>query len=134
MAAFQDAGLALLSQRHSNFFDKVSPPYAEAARRGLDARAADLMQQIDAVSQFRIEVETACAPYDVIATPATAAQPWAAAQEYPPMIDGRAAGPRGHAVFTGWVNACGRPAIAVPIASGAGRHADRPATGRRAWR
>jgi aspartyl-tRNA(Asn)/glutamyl-tRNA(Gln) amidotransferase subunit A len=116
MAAFADAGLALLSQRHGDFFDKVSAPYAEAARRGLDARAADLTQQIDAVSRFRIEVEAACVSYDVIATPATAAQPWAAAQEYPYVIDGRAVGPRGHAVFTGWVNACGRPAIAVPIA------------------
>jgi len=46
MAAFQDAGLALLSQRHGDFFDNMSAPYAEAARRGLDARAVDLMQQI----------------------------------------------------------------------------------------
>ena len=116
MAAFQDAGLALLSQRHGDFFDRVSPPYAEAARRGLDARAVDLMQQIEMVDRFRTEVETTCAPYDVIATPATAAQPWAAAQEYPPTIDGISVGPRGHAIFTGWVNACGRPAISVPIA------------------
>jgi Asp-tRNA(Asn)/Glu-tRNA(Gln) amidotransferase A subunit family amidase len=116
MAAFQDAGLALLSQRHQDFFDKVSAPYAQAARRGLEARAADLMQQIDAVSRFRVEVETACAPYDAIVMPATAAQPWAAEQEYPDVIDGHAVGPRGHAVFTGWVNGCGRPAIAVPIA------------------
>jgi aspartyl-tRNA(Asn)/glutamyl-tRNA(Gln) amidotransferase subunit A len=116
MAAFHDAGLALLSQRHGDFFDKVSAAYAQAARRGLDARAVDLMQQIDAVGRFRIEVEAACAPYDVIATPATAAQPWAAEQEHPPVIDGHAVGPRGHAVFTGWVNACGRPAISVPIA------------------
>jgi aspartyl-tRNA(Asn)/glutamyl-tRNA(Gln) amidotransferase subunit A len=54
--------------------------------------------------------------YDLIMTPSTAAMPWPAAQSHPPQIAGRDAGPRGHAIFTAFVNAAGVPAISVPCA------------------
>jgi aspartyl-tRNA(Asn)/glutamyl-tRNA(Gln) amidotransferase subunit A len=41
--------------------------------------------------------------------------PWAADAVYPEVIEGRPVGPRGHAVYSGWVNAAALPALSLPV-------------------
>ena len=88
--------------------------YKAMAERGKATTVNELIHVLDTVRQLRIDASQLYAHWDLIVTPATAAMPWEAANGFPPEIDGQAVGPRGHAVYSGWVNAIGHPSIAVP--------------------
>lgn len=90
------------------------------AAQGRQLPAADYLGGWEGIRRFRERVSQAFEAVDIIITPSAAALPWPAAQPYPPEIAGRAVGPRGHAIYTGWVNACGHPAINLPAPPSAG--------------
>uniref|UniRef100_UPI003D100052 amidase family protein n=1 Tax=Roseibium sp. TaxID=1936156 RepID=UPI003D100052 len=81
--------------------------------------ARDLYAALEEVRRLRARVSQVFGEWDVIMTPSSAAHPWPAAEVFPDRIDGREVGPRGHAVYTGWVNACGHPGLTVPARPGA---------------
>ena len=91
----------------------ASPRYVEMAELGRQVSAERFEAGLATVAQFRREVSALFERIDVVATPTTAALPWPAEEPFPATIGGREVGPRGHAVFTGWVNVCGHPAISV---------------------
>ncbi|MEU6645514.1 amidase [Saccharomonospora sp. NPDC046836] len=82
-----------------------------AAQEGAAVDEPDIARRY---ARYRDEIERTFGDADVILTPTTAAQAWDAEQDYPDVIAGRAAGPRDHAAFTGWVNAALLPAISIP--------------------
>ncbi len=100
-----------------------NPPYESLA--GASARAmaedgrtvsgAEYFGALEAVSAIRGLVGELFQGVDLVLTPTAAALPWAAEKPYPDRIDGKPAGPRDHAIFTGWVNIAGVPAISLPI-------------------
>ncbi|HET9338483.1 MAG TPA: amidase [Casimicrobiaceae bacterium] len=94
--------------------EHASVKYVEMASHGERISAARFLEGLEAVAAFRRATTTLFEGVDVVLTPAAAALPWPADEAFPPTIDGRPVGPRGHAVYTGWVNVCGHPAIAVP--------------------
>ncbi|MDQ0588552.1 amidase [Variovorax paradoxus] len=81
---------------------------------GRNASARALFELLFEAERLRGELAGLFEQHDFLLTPATAALPWPAADTHPPRIDGREVGPRGHAVFAGFVNAVGLPAIALP--------------------
>jgi aspartyl-tRNA(Asn)/glutamyl-tRNA(Gln) amidotransferase subunit A len=113
--ALGDVGLARLAMREPRFFECASPDFIAQAETGASYSGVDYAALIETLLEFRTQTARAFEQFDILMTPATAAQPWPAAEPYPTSIDGEPVGPRGHAVFTGWVNACGHPAIVFPV-------------------
>ncbi|MCW5635311.1 MAG: amidase [Rubrivivax sp.] len=107
-------GLAAMFDRHPEWEHQASPRYREAAAAGRAVDAPRLWRILEEVRRLRREATAVFEHADVIVMPAAAALPWPAEEPYPRVIDGREVGPRGHAVYTGWVNAAGLPGLALP--------------------
>lgn len=108
------AGLAQMFERHADWAAQASPKYLEMAERGRALPAARLCQVLEQVKKLRRDSVALFANVDVIVLPSAAALPWKAEDAYPTHIAGQEVGPRGHAVYTGWVNAAGLPGLALP--------------------
>ena len=106
--------LARLFAAQPELRDGASDKYVERAAQGERIGAALFLEGIEAIARFRREAAALFTRIDVVMTPTTAALPWPADEAFPAMIDGKEVGPRGHAIFTGWVNLCGHAAISVP--------------------
>lgn len=112
-------GLAVMFDEHPDWEAQASAKYREAAELGRSVSGPRVWQIMDRVRRLRAESAALFERVDVIVMPAAAALPWPAAMPYPLVIDGQHVGPRGHAVYTGWVNAAGLPGLAVPASPSA---------------
>ena len=106
-------GLARL-RRTEPGFHLAGGKYKAMADAGDAVPAADFLAGLQAVEALRRDVSLAFENWDAFLIPACAAMPWRAEDAFPETINGHAVGPRGHAIYTGWVNAAGHPAIALP--------------------
>jgi len=113
---FGQVGIAWLLDGVPGAENHVSPKFAEMAARGRALPAPHYLAAVDLLDTFRRTVSDTYRTWDLIMTPSAAALPWPAEQPFPTAIDAREVGPRGHAVYTGWVNACGHPGISLPCA------------------
>jgi aspartyl-tRNA(Asn)/glutamyl-tRNA(Gln) amidotransferase subunit A len=84
------------------------------AEAGSRASAGDLFRAFAEIARMRERLGEAFGQYDVMLTPSAAALPWPAHEVYPSTIAGKEAGPRGHAVYTAFVNAAGCAAVGLP--------------------
>jgi aspartyl-tRNA(Asn)/glutamyl-tRNA(Gln) amidotransferase subunit A len=107
-------GLAAMFDQHPGWEAQASPRYRELAEAGRRVPGSRVWQIMERVTRLRRDSAALFERADVIVMPAAAALPWPAPEVYPPVIDGQPVGPRGHAVYTGWVNAAGLPGLALP--------------------
>lgn len=109
-----DAGFAALDAAEPRFARLAGDEYRAQAEAGRRLGAAGVVQVLADIGAFRARIGAWFADFDVLLIPAVAAQAWPVEQDYPDHIDGQPVGPRGHAVFTGWVNVAGHPALSIP--------------------
>jgi aspartyl-tRNA(Asn)/glutamyl-tRNA(Gln) amidotransferase subunit A len=108
-----EIGLAHLAWRDPAVMEAAADKYKAMAARGAQVSAVQLYEALTRVFALREDVRDLWG-HDAVLMPTAAAPPWPATEVYPLTIDGQPAGPRGHAVYTGWVNASGLPAMAFP--------------------
>lgn len=115
-------GVAWLFARDGGRIGRDAGAAARAmAADGDKLTGADYIDALERVAALRRRMAELFADVDLVLTPTAAALPWPAEVPYPDRIAGKAAGPRDHAVFTGFVNITGLPAISLPVAvSGTG--------------
>ena len=107
-------GLAWLMSQHEGRETLLSEPLKPMLENARKLSAAQYLGALDEVARLRRRFAELFETVDFVMTPTTAALPWSSSEVFPSVIDGRAAGPRAHAVFTSFVNAAGLPAITIP--------------------
>ncbi|CCD93695.1 putative Glutamyl-tRNA(Gln) amidotransferase subunit A (Glu-ADT subunit A) [Bradyrhizobium sp. ORS 375] len=111
----QHAGLAAL---HGEAFrsdaTQFDPDIAKQIERGLGLSGADVALALEASARIARAFAAFFLHVDVLLAPTVPCVAWPFTQLGPTMIGGRAASPRGHAVFTPFVNHAGVPAISIP--------------------
>ncbi|WP_353474662.1 amidase [Salipiger sp. H15] len=112
-AQMAEIGLAHLGWRDPAVLDSAAGKYREMAARGAKVDAVTLYEALMRVFALR-EAVRGLWGFDAVLLPTAAAHPWPAGEVYPQRIEGQPVGPRGHAVYTGWVNAAGLPGLAFP--------------------
>lgn len=107
-------GLARLASEMPTLRALASRKYVEMADGAAALGSVHLASIVEEVRRLRALASICFEKIDAILTPACAAMPWPAGESHPPTIDGQPVGGRGHAIYTGWVNAIGHPAVAIP--------------------
>jgi len=107
-------GLAWLRSISDGFALEASNLIQELAIDGSNLSAADYIGALNSIKCVERQLSVAFETYDLIMTPSAASLPWRAEQAFPREIAGQSVGPRGHAVFTAFVNLVGSAGINLP--------------------
>ena len=94
---------------------EVSQSIAAAAQMGSKVSGVDYVRALDRLGTIRNSVSDHWTDYDVLLTPTAAAPAFPVELPHPHEIAGRPATTLSMSIFTTWVNACGLPALSIPV-------------------
>lgn len=109
------AGVARVVAARPDWQEAVTPDIRRVAEAGLSIAATDYVAALDELAAMRSAIDAQFGDDDFILTPTAAVLPWRADQPHVALVDGRPGSPRSASVFSTWVNACGLPAISLPL-------------------
>jgi aspartyl-tRNA(Asn)/glutamyl-tRNA(Gln) amidotransferase subunit A len=107
-------GLAWLLDSKPGWEGKITPALEEMAAQGKARTGPEYFAALNVFKELEQSLSFFFQDYEAILTPTAAALPWPVTDPYPKQIDGHEAGPRTHAVFTGFANISGCPGISFP--------------------
>lgn len=107
-------GLAWLMRGRPERLPALGPDIRAMAESGAGLSASDYFEALHTALVLRQDLAALFTTTDLVLTPTAAALPWPAEETHPTLIAGQLVGPRGSAIFTGFVNAAGLPAISIP--------------------
>ena len=107
-------GLAWLLDSKPGWEGKITPALEEMAAQGKARTGPEYFAALNVFKELEQSLSFFFQDYEAILTPTAAALPWPVTDPYPRQIDGHEAGPRTHAVFTGFANISGCPGISFP--------------------
>ncbi|MGE0206090.1 MAG: amidase [Hyphomicrobiaceae bacterium] len=113
------AGVARVVRQHAGWQDRVTPAIAALAQTGGEAKAADYVDQMDAIQAFRWQMADLLARYDLLVTPTAPVLLWPKAEPFPKHVDGREAAPRAGAIYTTFANVAALAGLSIPVAAAA---------------
>ncbi|MCW5745549.1 MAG: amidase [Alphaproteobacteria bacterium] len=120
--AFGPITLAATAHRYGERWQREPELFSDNIRAQIAAGLKLTGTEVAAATRLADNVARAVAEfftgYDYLLTPTTACVAWPVDQASPPVIEGKPAGPRGHAVFTPLFNQALVPAISVPCGTG----------------
>ena len=112
-----ESGLAWHLASIPDWRPRVGANAVRMADGGATRSARDYVAALDGIAAMRVRSGEFFAKWDFLLSPTTAALAWPADEPYPPTIDGKPVGPRGHAVFSAYINLIGAAAASFPVAS-----------------
>jgi aspartyl-tRNA(Asn)/glutamyl-tRNA(Gln) amidotransferase subunit A len=109
-------GVARVLESEPVWREAVTPDIARIAEAASSTSALSYVAALDEVAAMRLSIDSAFGEDDFILTPTAAVLPWPIERLHAEYVADKPGTLRSASIFSTWVNACGLPAVNLPLA------------------